>query len=63
MDNEPLKDKRGKPICPKCGYHLLAREGDEKIFCLRCDWEIPIRRKDDLSIPEVHKQADEWHGI
>jgi ssDNA-binding Zn-finger/Zn-ribbon topoisomerase 1 len=63
MDNESLKDKRGKQICPKCGYHLLARKNDEKIFCLSCDWETEIKRKDDLDIPEINETADLWHGV
>lgn len=64
MDNEDkLKtNKRGKYICPTCGYELIAR-CDNKIYCLRsgCSWSTAIKRKDDTEvIPEIHNLKKIW---
>jgi hypothetical protein len=55
-------DKRGKQICPKCGYHLLARENMNKIFCLRnnCNWSIEPKREEDKDLPEIHNLEYLW---
>jgi len=55
-------DKRGKPICPLCGFHLMARCGDT-IFCLNsgCEWHIEMKRKDDTEkVPEIHTLKKIW---
>ena len=54
--------KERKPNCPKCGYELLAREGMNKIFCLRsgCNWFVEPKRKEDGSIPEIHTLEYLW---
>jgi len=49
--------------CPKCGYHLLAREGD-KVICLSysCNWETEARRKEDYEIPDIQNIKREYNG-
>lgn len=57
-----MKDKRGNPICPKCGYQLLAR-CEDKIFCLNngCEWFTDSKRKEDEKVPDIHKLKDMWN--
>lgn len=52
-----MKDR--KNCCPKCGYELLCREGDN-IICLRCDWEIESKRQDDEELFKISELKEMW---
>ena len=49
--------------CPKCGYHLLARE-DGKVICLNytCNWSTDVRRKEDYERIDIAYLKKEWTG-
>ena len=52
-----------KECCPDCGSKILARTGDNKIFCLNqgCTWTTEVKRKDDIEkIPEIHLLKKLW---
>lgn len=53
-------------ICPKCGYKLLAREGNPDgtidVICLgyTCNWRTPAKRESDVEIPDISKLKADW---
>jgi uncharacterized Zn finger protein (UPF0148 family) len=57
-----MKERRSYK-CPKCGYHLLARE-DGRVICLSptCDWSTDVRRKEDYEIADISNLKKEFYG-
>ncbi len=58
-EGEIITDRRMDNGCPKCNFKLLARR-DDKIICLRCDWEIEAKRKQDKDISDYNDIKKDW---
>ncbi len=58
-ESEIITDRRMDNGCPKCNFKLLARR-DDKIICLRCDFEIEAKRKLDKDMPDFSDIKKDW---
>lgn len=58
-ETEFVIDKRTNDGCPKCGYSLIARR-DDKIICLKCDWNIEAKRKTDKETADFNEIRKDW---
>ncbi len=55
-------DNNRKNQCPSCNYKFITLENDY-IVCLRCDWKVISKRKDDGKLRENFvEKAKEFNG-
>ncbi len=58
-EEEICIDRRVNDGCPNCHFKLIARR-DNKIICLKCNFEIETKRKEDENISRLSEIKKIW---